>query len=378
MDRNTELALIDELLQLHEARSPFLDERVEASPIDRYTDAARFTAEQARIFRGSPLIALHSHELPEPGSFVRRRVAGMPLLFTRDDEGRVRAFVNACRHRGAELVSESAGCRQRFTCPYHAWTYDVAGRLVGVPHERSGFPGLQRETRGLAPVACREALGFVWVSIGSDAVDDLEGFLGPIAEDLAWLDIDAFAPFATLEHEARANWKILVEGGIESYHFKVAHRQTVGPLFQDNLSTYQAFGHHLRSVLPRKSLPDLAAQPRETWEIRPHTNLLYSLMPNNQLLVQEDHVVWIQLEPTAADTTHVRLTTLVPKAEREGPREGYWQANHDFTVATLMEDFEIGEGIQRGLESGANAELLFGRFEGALAAFNASVESLLD
>ena len=91
------------------------------------------------------------------------------------------------------------------------------------------------------------------------------------------------------------NWKILVEGGIEAYHFKVAHAKTIGPHFMDNLSSYRSFGPNLRSVLPRSTLTHLVEQPRQTWNLREHANLIYYFFPTSQLLVQQDHLVWIDL-----------------------------------------------------------------------------------
>jgi len=124
-------------------------------------------------------------------------------------------------------------------------------------------------------------------------------------------------------------------------------------------------------------LTELLEKPRDEWPIREHTNVLYTLMPTNQLLVQSDHIVWIRMDPRAMDQTRLWITTLIPKEQMVPERESYWRANHDFTIRTLNEDFELGEGIQRALASGANTELRFGRFEGALARFNQQVEALL-
>jgi phenylpropionate dioxygenase-like ring-hydroxylating dioxygenase large terminal subunit len=103
--------------------------------------------------------------------------------------------------------------------------------------------------------------------------------------------------------------------------------------------------------------------------------VLYSLFPGSQFLVQEDHFVWIQGNPISADRTRLRLATVVPLAS--SAPEDYWQRHHTLTITTLEEDFVLGEGIQRGLDSGANTHLNFGRFEGALAHFNASVDAAI-
>ena len=143
------------------------------------------------------------------------------------------------------------------------------------------------------------------------------------------------------------------------------------------------FGPHIRSILPRARLEAMTAQPRESWSLRRAANLVYSVFPSAQLLVQEDHIVWIQSIPLAPDRTLVRLATLVPAEfdpadpEADPGAARHWRKNHDIAVRTLSEDFAIGESIQRGMLSGANDELRFGRFEGALDRFNRIVESEL-
>lgn len=188
---------------------------------------------------------------------------------------------------------------------------------------------------------------------------------------MAWVGTRGLRLFAAEEQLWQANWKLLVEGGLEAYHFRVTHRDTIARLFNDNLSSYQCFGPNFRSILPRAGLLQLQDKPEDEWDIRECSNLLYTIFPSNSLLVQSDHVVWIRNEPLSAGQTRIRVATLVP---RESARpDTYWQKNHAFTVKTLTEDFEIAQSIQSGLDSGANTVLNFGRFEGALARFNEQV-----
>ncbi|MEO1602296.1 MAG: SRPBCC family protein [Pseudomonadota bacterium] len=371
MDRQTELALIDELRALKSAKSVFLDEAVGRSPVSHYTDPERFAAEREQLHRRFPTPACHVSELPEPGAFLTRRVAGTDILVTRDRNDAVRAFHNVCRHRGTRLVGETRGCRHRFSCPYHAWTYASSGELLAAPQFDAGFPGVEKSDLGLAPVGCAVRYGFVWIAPApSDAIPDAP--LPPeLVEDFTQLGLEDMV--IAVEHEERraANWKILIEGGIEAYHFRVAHRATIGPYFENNLSSYARLGPHLRSVLPRTTLAELPDDDRDAWRLRDHANILYTLFPLGQFLVQQDHVVWIAPVPVAADRTDLRLATLVPKARADDTV--HWERNHAITRRTLAEDFDLAESIQAGLTSGANDELLFGRFEGALDVFNRTV-----
>lgn len=376
MDRKTELQLIDELLALKSEGAFFLDKTVTRSPVAHYTSEARFAQERAQIFRKRPLCVAHTSELAKPGDFVRRDVAGLPALITRDKSGAVNAFLNACRHRGTRLVEDESGCKHRFTCPYHAWTYANTGDLIAAPHFDQGFTGLDKADLGLTRLPCQERFGFIWVGATPDTPLELEPFFDELAEELDALRMDDMIVAHQDVLEQDANWKILVEGGIEAYHFKVAHRTTIGPHFEDNLSSYQMFGVHMRSILMRTSMARLAPDTRETWRLRDHAQVLYTLFPGTSLLVQSDHISWIQSEPIGPDKTRLRLSTLVPKAEAE--RTDHWQRNHHITRTTLDEDFVIGERMQATLLSGANQSMLFGRFEGALDAFNQTVDTHLE
>lgn len=377
MERQTQVELISELLELHDNKSPYLDEHWERIDQDRYTSQAIFDREREHISRALPQIAAHGSELPDAGSFVTLELAGAPLLLVRDKDGTARAFYNVCRHRGARLVGDESGCRHRFSCPYHAWTWSNAGDLIGVPHEKTGFPGLERDQLGLKRVACEEYAGWIWVSFASETDIDVAGHLGDLAVDMLAMDAANHVIFESTTRDIAANWKILVEGGIEAYHFRVAHRDTIAPLFLDNLSSYRSFGPHIRSILPRSTLPELGAEEAGDWDLGKHANVLYSLFPGSQFLVQEDHFVWIQGTPLAPDRTRLRLSTVVPKEANTPENQDYWRRHHRLTSITLDEDFDLGEGIQAGMGSGANTHLNFGRFEGALARFNEVVDAAI-
>lgn len=372
MERETEIGLIEELLGLREAKSHYLDDEIEFNSVDQYQSEAIFQRERDQMFARLPAVAAHVSELPNPGDFVKREIAGRSILVTRDAQGEVNAFLNICRHRGMQLVSDESGCKHRFTCPYHAWSYANTGELVSVPHMDTGFPNLDKAQYSLKSLQCEERFGFVWVIATPDISFDFDAYYAPIAADAEGLDLANMA----IAHEEKkvhnSNWKILVEGGIESYHFKVAHRKTIGPYFEDNLSSYQMLGDHMRSVLMRSSMHVLRDQPTDQWRLRDHANIIYTFFPTTQLLVQKDHVVWINSRPVSAGQTELRLATLAPKSRLA--EEAYWEKNHQITSTTLNEDFVIGESIQNGFASGANDVFTFGRFEGALPEFNRTIK----
>ena len=372
MDRALELHLIEELLGLREAKIHFLDQAIEFNSVHHYQSEIIFNEERESIFARLPAVAAHVCEIRNPGDFVKRDVAGRSIIVTRDAEGKARAFLNVCRHRGTHLVCEESGCKHRFTCPYHAWTYANSGELVSAPHLESGFPELDMKKYSLKALQCDERFGFIWVVVTSGVTVDFEQYFAPIADEAEALKLADMAIAREEKKIHKSNWKILVEGGLESYHFKVAHRKTIGPYFEDNLSSYQMLGDHMRSVLMRSSMHTLNDLPPSQWRLRDHANIIYTFFPTTQLLVQQDHIVWINSRPVSATETELRLVTLAPISRLED--DEYWEKNHRITSNTLNEDFVIGESIQAGLSTGANEYMTFGRFEGALPEFNRVVK----
>ncbi|MCI5094693.1 MAG: aromatic ring-hydroxylating dioxygenase subunit alpha [Rhodobacteraceae bacterium] len=377
MNREMQIQSLEALYGLNQQGSAFLDETVTRSPIGRYTSQTRFEAERAAVFRGQPILAAHGSELPENGSFLTLQKSGLPILLTRDSSGRVNAFLNVCRHRGAKLVHDEKGCKGAFSCPYHAWTFANTGELRGVPHQKQGFPEIDKAANGLKRLPAVERLGFIWIVATPDIDYDFDTFLAPLEQEMAWIDMDQHVLVHVETVECRANWKLLLEAGLEAYHFRVAHKETVGPHMMDNLSSYHMFGPHIRSVLPRTSLPDLDMTAPETWDFRELANVVYTVFPTTQFLTMQDHFAWINVDPVAPDHTRIRLGTLAPAADITPEKAAHWTRNHAISKATLSEDFDICVDIQAGLDSGANDALTYGRYEGALDRFNAEIEAVL-
>src|SRR6185503_4533005 len=218
-----EPTMVGRLLDHIDHQTTDLSEGVWREPVAHYTDPGRLQAEVTRALRRTPTPFCPSAALPEIGSYVAREAALTPILVVRGQDGQVRAFRNACRHRGAQLV-EGLGCKKAFTCRYHAWTYGLDGALRGVPHEH-GFPGLDKTAHGLVPVACVERHGVVFVTQEGDA-----GLEEPIPELFGpeWRVIGVGA------QEIAVNWKIVVEGVLEGYHIRATHAKTFFPRQYDN------------------------------------------------------------------------------------------------------------------------------------------------
>src|SRR5262245_40728320 len=136
-------------------------ERASTIPASWYLDPAMYAAERERIFGRCWLVAGREEQVARPGLFCTLELGGEPIVVVRGEDGEVRAFHNVCRHRAARVACEPEGCATKFRCHYHGWTYDLAGRLRGVP-EFDGVEEFRREDNGLTPLAVGVWAGLVW------------------------------------------------------------------------------------------------------------------------------------------------------------------------------------------------------------------------
>jgi len=380
MEREKQIALLSECIELAEGKQPFMSDEETLIPVAEYLDQARFEEERELLFRRSMNVLALSSQIASPGDFITRDLVGTPVILVRGEDGTAKAFVNVCRHRGATVELREHGSCRRFVCPYHAWTYETDGSLAAVRH-REGFPTLDLESTSLVPLASFEAGGFIWVCPDPSApAQGPDQATRAVISELESFGSAETSVFASDARSWNANWKLIVDGGLESYHFRIAHRNTIGSFFTDNTSTFELIGDHVRSVLPRVSVLELRNQPESDWNIREHTHLLYAISPNASILVQERHFELILTNPVSVDQTRIEIMTIAPQPGADGYSEkarAFLVANHAFTRKTLDEDFVIAEQIQRGMRSGANELFRFARFEGALSQWHRRLEQRL-
>ncbi|HMN80502.1 MAG TPA: aromatic ring-hydroxylating dioxygenase subunit alpha [Burkholderiaceae bacterium] len=214
-------------------REAVLDDRERGIfKVDRrvFTTPQLLELERERIFDRCWLYAGHESELPQPGDYIARKVGGRPLLIARDPDGVLSAFFNACPHRGNLVVRDRCGNARAFTCFYHAWTFDTRGGLIGVPDEESYTPAFERGAHGLARVPRFESYrGLMFVCFDPDAVG-LREYLGEEAREqidhiIDSVPADVEIVQGTQSYSMGANWKLLVENSIDSYHGVPTHQR---------------------------------------------------------------------------------------------------------------------------------------------------------
>lgn len=368
MKHDVQVELIRRILDFADRRTTTLAAESFEEDVAAYTDPDRLARERTRLFREEPLLLAFSGQLPAAGDWLSHDLSGLPMLLVRGEDGRIRAFANTCRHRGSPLARGCGRGVRVFTCPYHGWSWDVEGRLAGLPFAE-GFTDIPEDRRRLVSIPVAERHGLVLVRSMPGGKVDADAWLGPLGPELADFGYATHVPHAVRSLECRLNWKLAIDTFLESYHLPVLHKASVGPIFVGNLAPYDAFGRHGRLVAVRRKLLALREQPESEWDLIPNSGLLYLLFPNTVLIQQADHVELWQAWPADDDPGRctVTLSFLIPEPAANAAATRHWEANLELAVRTVTEeDFPLGESIQRGFASAAQPRVVFGRNEPGL------------
>jgi carnitine monooxygenase subunit len=347
------------------------DKTTDLAPAEHRVQAGEYTSierheRDVAMLMASPQLVGYVSELPEPGSYCTKSVMGRSVLLTRTSSGSVKAFNNVCLHRQSQVVT-GCGKARRFTCPYHAWTYDDTGRLVGLPG-REGFPGVQVKSDGLTELPATEFAGFLWVAMDPAATLDVSAHLGPLAEELDSWGIGRWSPLGEKVLDSPINWKLAVDTFSENYHFATVHRDTFATIARSNCTVFDSFGPHHRLIFPLNSILELDNVPEDQWDPFQNMVVIYALFPNIVLSVTIANGELFRIYPAAVPgrsiTVHQNSTPL--DISEESVAAGA-QAVFDYAHATVRdEDYRLVAGLQANLGSGARDHLLFGRNEPGL------------
>ena len=366
----SEQAVIERVFNHIDNSTTDLGDTVWREPADNYYSQARFDAEIALLKR-LPVPYCPSAGLPDKGSYIARESAGTPLVVVRGLDGEVRAFINACRHRGMQ-VAEGSGCSRAFVCPYHAWTYNLEGNLKHIP-EQEGFPGINPEQHGLVEVSARENGGVIYVMQE-----------GEITEDMLADCLDYFNPdqqmFETDEMVDEANWKILNETLMEGYHIKSLHRETFYPYGLDNITLVETFGANSRVTFPFRRIEKMRDIAPDQRRIDGLVTSVYLLFPTASVSVLSKHTNLVILEPLSPSSSRWVVYRMVNRAV-DGENISLQDAQRDALFvgdSGQKEDREAARAIQQSVSSNANTHFTFGHFESAIVNFHQHLTKHID
>ncbi|MFZ5957333.1 aromatic ring-hydroxylating oxygenase subunit alpha [Pseudomonas knackmussii] len=376
MHHETQVRLLRKVLALAAQGVTDCAETPSALPVTAYLDEARYRREREEVLLREPVLVARSGEIPN-GHFLTRELL-VPVLLTRDEQGRLRAFLNVCKHRGTQLVAEESGSNRVFVCPYHAWSYNPDGSLRGIPHGY-GFEGVERACLNLTELPVAERFGAVWARLSPGPALDLDAFFGEeILADFESFAVDDHVLFDPRDIRRPVNWKLTVDTFLENYHVAKAHQATIDHLFWPNLGSFERFGRHIRNYYVKRNLRELPGQPEDQWDLRRHGNLLYYLWPNTLVLVEPDHIDFTSVYPDGPLATRVLSHTLLPEEPATEKARRYFEKNNEILYAALEEDFAMATRVQNGIRSGASDRLWHGRYEVALRWFHQNLDEALD
>lgn len=358
-----EIGIIEATLKHCEAGSTDLQPELMRNPITNYTDPDIQKQEMEILFRKFPIIVGHNEQLAEPGSYFTHDDTGVPILITRNNDGEVKAFMNVCRHRGARLADGGCGKAKTFSCPYHKWTYDLNGNLRGLP-QAQGFGDIDKKQLGLVELPAFERFGLIWVrpSVSEQAID-IDTWLAPMAEQFNAVGLEKHSVFRSWTVPLKMNWHLALEGFQESYHFCGAHEHSACAAYLDNQSVWTNKYPHVRHSVPLPTVVELKDKPEQDWVHRPYYMTQNYVFPCNYVQMMTDHIYVHTVIPTGPDSCIFKCMMLIPEAPKTEKAKGYWEKNYQVIRTVFGEDFDIGENIQKGLNTGANTEFLFGRYE---------------
>ena len=340
---------------LHRVLAPFGESRL--LPRAAYTDPDVLDWEREHFFRRGWVCLGRGEDLPQPGDQRAVRVGEESALLVRGDDGVLRAFANACRHRGHELLPCDASTRKRaIVCPYHGWGYALDGSLKGAPNFRD-VADFDKSEFPLLTIAAREWQGYVFVDLSGEA-GPLEEHLGDLGDVLGPYDIGSLRTLVRHDYVVEANWKVLSENYNECYHCPSIHPELCAVSPPESGDEFVGAGAwvggwmeleegattmSLDGVSHGVPIPTLSGDQL-------HTVGYVDVFPNLLVSLHPDYVMTHLVTPLTPTSTHVECSWAFPRevADREGFDPSYAS---DFWDVTNRQDWDACEAVQRGLRA---------------------------
>ena len=342
-------------------RAQISESLISTLPGMSYVAPEVFAAEQAAIVEQMWFCAVRAADLEGAGSFRTVQIGRESVIVSRNRRGEIRAFFNICRHRGVRLCAEPEGqVKRAFQCMYHAWTYDLDGKLIAAPN-LTKMPDIDRQTYSLVQPHVREYLGYVWICLADEPPSFEDEVIGAVRDRLGdehlidGYDVAGLALGRRIVYDVAANWKLIVENFMECYHCATIHPELteVLPEFADGLAAQYFVGHgaefgdEIQGFTVDGSegldrLPGIAEdQDRRYYAITIKPNVFINLVP--------DHVIVHRMFPLAADRTVVECDWLYLPGVVESGRD--LDSSVELFHRVNQQDFEACERCQPAMSS---------------------------
>jgi phenylpropionate dioxygenase-like ring-hydroxylating dioxygenase large terminal subunit len=328
-----------------------------------YRDPEFHRVETERVMRPSWQIVCHLSDLPAAGSWHTLEFLGESIVVVRGGDDQVRAFANVCRHRGSRLVDGASGCAKKLVCPYHAWTYDLEGRLAGVPG-KADYPDFDRADHGLAPVELEVWHGFIFVRLKGGG-PSVAGMMAPYEGRIAPYRFEELRAVGRVTLRPRlVNWKNVADNYSDGLHIPIAHpgltrlfgrgygveaEEHVDRMWGGMIERPSA---NLSERMYQLTLPEVPHLPEEAQRLW----LYFKLWPNVAFDIYPDQVDFMQFLPVSATETLIReISYALPHADMppawrrkmKAARYLNWRINRQVNA----EDSVLIARVQAGMQS---------------------------
>ena len=348
------------------------------TPAETYTSEDRFEVEWKTFFQDHPQIIGMSGDLAEANSFFTVNDFGSSIIATRNPAGEFKAYANVCSHRGAEIEQERRGIKSKFSCPFHGWTFNNQGSLVGYPQSKQ-FGEIDKDCYGLTELPCLEKYGFLWVHPNSKGEIRLKDLLGDkLEEEFSAWDFDKLILSNEEEYQTDMNWKLAIDTFGETYHFSVLHKDSLFQSFHGNCQMFDSFKKNGRLILCKRDIDEMRKLPEKDWKICTGTLPVYYLFPNIIFMPTPEGAFLVREYPLE-NSPHKSVSKIsfyfypeaLEAANKMGvspdtglnPLEELYSA---FGSVIRDEDYVVAASSHKGLKSGNLDFLTFGRNEPAL------------
>ena len=343
-------------------------------PAWTYSNPEFFELERKELFLNSWQLVAHLADIPERGDYFTLDILGESLVVIRGRDHEVRGFHNVCRHRGTRLLDGPKGnCAERITCPYHAWSYGLDGRLAAVPYEEE-FKGLKRQDHGLKPLDLEIFQGFVFVRVVADDGASVADQFSAVIDQLKAHRFEDLKPLGRVSLRRRTvNWKQIADNYVDALHIPVAH-PGLSSLVGNSYRPEVAGDIH-------KMTADLRPSRKAGWSVRAYADILpavehlpgpagrrwlyYRMWPNLAFDIYPDQIDFMQFIPLSPNQTLIReMAYALPDERREMRLARYlnWRINR----VVNAEDTALVERVQAGMQSASYASGPFAESEACL------------
>lgn len=324
-------------------------------PPDVYRSAALYDLERERLFAQEWLCPGLAADIPHPGDYITYSINDQPVVTLRGEDGNIRSFANVCLHRMMRLV-EGHGNKTRIVCPYHAWTYDIGGRLIGAPHMKR-TPGFEPRRQCLPEIRTELWDGWIYITLNPDA-PSIAGQLAPLHDVVSRYGTPGYVPIVSEDYSWNTNWKLLTENFMEGYHLPVTHKRTVGAWFPADETEFPAetFDAFTYQTFTKDQTAKYGLAHRDNarldgrWR---HTSVMPTIYPTHMYVLAPDHLWYLSLRPQSIGEVQIRFgAALAPEvlATLEDPET----AKRDlvtFFDQVNEEDRTVVEGIYQGAKA---------------------------